>query len=320
MQSLRLLATVSAIVLTSVAHASASGFPVTVKSCDREVTFDAAPKRAVSQDVNMTEMMLALGLKDHMAGYSGISGWYKMDDAMTKALAGLPEVTPQEPTKEALLGIDADLLFAGWNYGMKIGGEVTPDTLAPFGIKVYELTESCIHIMKKPKVSMDDMYGDLINLGRIFGIAEKAEALVKGYRETIDDVRNALPKDATAPKVFVYDSGEEKPFTAGRFAMPTALIEAAGGSNVMDDVQTSWTTVGWESVIERNPDVIVIVDYGNVTASQKRDFMRSNPAFKDIPAVRNDRFVVLPYAQATPGPRNIEAVKTLAAAFYPSSL
>ena len=203
---------------------------------------------------------------------------------------------------------------------MKIGGEVTPDTLAPFGIKVYELTESCIHIMKKPKVSMDDMYGDLINLGRIFGIAEKAEALVKGYRETIDGVRNALPKDATAPKVFVYDSGEEKPFTAGRFAMPTALIEAAGGSNVMDDVQTSWTTVGWESVIERNPDVIVIVDYGNVTAAQKRDFMRSNPAFKDIPAVRNDRFVVLPYAQATPGPRNIDAVKTLAAAFYPSSL
>jgi iron complex transport system substrate-binding protein len=30
-------------------------------------------------------------------------------------------------------------------------------------------------------------------------------------------------------KVFVYDSGEDKPFTSGRYAMPTAIIEAAGG-------------------------------------------------------------------------------------------
>jgi len=61
--------------------------------------------------------------------------------------------------------------------------------------------------------------------------------------------------------------------------------------------------------------VVVIVDYGSVTAEQKADFMRDNPAFKDIPAVQNDRFVVLPYVQATPGPRNIAAIKTLAAAF-----
>jgi iron complex transport system substrate-binding protein len=43
--------------------------------------------------------------------------------------------------------------------------------------------------------------------------------------------------------------------------------------------------------------------------------MMSNPAFADIDAVRNDRFVVLEYVEATPGPRNIEAVKTLAAVF-----
>jgi iron complex transport system substrate-binding protein len=43
---------------------SAAAFPVTVKSCNREVTFDAAPKRAISNDVNLTEMMLVLGLRD----------------------------------------------------------------------------------------------------------------------------------------------------------------------------------------------------------------------------------------------------------------
>ena len=68
-------------------------------------------------------------------------------------------------------------------------------------------------------------------------------------------------------------------------------------------------------MVERNPEVIVIVNYGDVTAAEKRAFMRSNPAFADIAAVKNDRFVTLEYVEATPGPRNIRAVKTLAAAF-----
>jgi len=124
-----------------------------------------------------------------------------------------------------------------------------------------------------------------------------------------------LPALETAPRVFVYDSGEDAPFTAGAYAMPNALIEAAGGTNIMNDFEKSWATVGWEAVVERNPEFIVIVNYGEVTADQKREFMMSNPAFADIDAVRNDRFVVLEYVEATPGPRNIEAVKTLAAAF-----
>ena len=97
--------------------------------------------------------------------------------------------------------------------------------------------------------------------------------------------------------------------------MPTALIEAAGGVNIMNDFEKSWATVTWEEVVERNPEVIVIVNYGEVTAEQKRAFMMTNPAFADLEAVKNDRFVVLEYVEATPGPRNIEAVKTLAAAF-----
>lgn len=304
---------VSTALLTS--GAAASGFPVTVESCDREVTFDAAPVRAISNDVNLTEMMLALGLNENMAGYTGVSDWKTLDEALREGVGQLPELSTNYPTKEVLLGADADFYFAGWNYGMRVGGEVTPETLGEFGIKVYELTESCIHIMDKPKASIDDMYNDLLNLGRIFGVEEKAVALVDGYRQELADFTASLPATEGEVKVFVYDSGETKPFTAGRYAMPTALIEAAGGVNIMDDVDSSWVEIGWEPVIERNPDVIAIVDYGSVTAEEKADFMRNNPAFKDIPAVQNDRFVVLPYVEATPGPRNIGAIKTLAAAF-----
>ncbi|MEM7472144.1 MAG: ABC transporter substrate-binding protein [Pseudomonadota bacterium] len=295
--------------------ASAAVAQTTVQSCNRAVTFDTPPTAAISNDVNLTEMMLVLGLADRMVGYTGISGWKTLDAEMTKGVEALPELSAKYPTKEVLIGADADFFFAGWNYGMKVGGEVTPETLDPFGIKVYELTESCIHIGGKSAASMDDMYNDMLNLGAIFDVSDKAEALVAGYKAELDSFKSTLAPLETAPRVFVYDSGDDAPFTAGRYAMPNALIEAAGGTNIMDDFEKSWATVAWEAVVERNPEVIVIVNYGEVTAEEKRAFMMSNPAFAEIDAVKNDRFVTLEYVEATPGPRNINAVKTLAAAF-----
>ncbi|MEM8979778.1 MAG: ABC transporter substrate-binding protein [Pseudomonadota bacterium] len=287
----------------------------TVQSCNRTLTFDAPPERAISNDVNLTEMMLVLGLADRMVGYTGISGWKTLDEEMRAGVEELPELSAKYPSKEVIVGADADFFFAGWNYGMKVGGEVTPETLAPFGVKVYELTESCTHIMAKEKASIEDMYADLTNLGRIFDVEAKADALVEGYRAEL----SAFTSDLTTGdplRVFVYDSGEDTPFTAGRYAMPTALIEAAGGTNILDDFEKSWATVTWEEVVERNPEVVVIINYGDVTAEQKRAFMMSNPAFAELDAVKNDRFVTLEYVEATPGPRNIQAIKTLAGAFW----
>ena len=287
----------------------------TVESCNRIVTFDEPPKKAISNDVNLTEMMLVLGLADRMVGYTGISGWKTLDEEMRAGVKELPELSQKYPSKEVLVGADADFFFAGWNYGMKVGGEVTPETLEPFGIKVYELTESCIHIMNKSKANMEDMYNDLLNLGRIFSVEDKANELINNYRMEIQELTKNINTDDPL-RVFVYDSGEDTPFTAGFYAMPTALIEASGGKNIMNDFKKSWGTVTWEEVIDRNPEVIVIVNYGNVTAEQKKEFMMSNPAFAGIDAVKNNRFVTLEYVEATPGPRNIKAIKKLSEAFW----
>jgi len=288
----------------------------TIQSCNRTVTFENPPKRAISNDVNLTEMMLVLGLADHMVGYTGISGWKTLDANMRSGIKELPELSAKYPTKEVLVGADADFFFAGWNYGMKMGGEVTPETLDPFGIKVYELTESCSHIMSKDKASIKDMYADILNLGQIFDVERRAEALVAGYKSKLKNFKANVKTLDEGLRVFVYDSGEDAPFTAGRYAMPTALIEAAGGQNIMDDFNKSWGSVTWEEVVERDPQVVVIVNYGDVTAEQKRDYMMSNPAFKNISAIENDRFVTLEYVEATPGPRNIQAIQKLAEAFW----
>jgi len=260
-------------------------------------------------------MMLVLGLQDRMVGVTGISGWKTLDPILRSGIGALPELSPKYPSKEILLGADTDFYFAGWNYGMRVGGGVTPETLAPLGIKVYELSESCIQIMKKAKVSMHDLYNDLTNLGHIFNVEERANKLVSGYKKELKDFQANLPPLSHPTKVFVYDSGQDQPFTAGMYGMPTALIEAAGGKNIVDDVQKNWIQIGWESVIAKTPEVIVIINYGDVTAQQKIDFLRSHSALKDIPAVKNNRFVILEYVEATPGPRNIKAIKRLAKAF-----
>ncbi|VEB98909.1 proposed F420-0 ABC transporter, periplasmic F420-0 binding protein [Cedecea lapagei] len=100
----------------------ASGFPVTVKSCGKPVVFNAAPKRAVINDLNMSEMAFALDLQKQIVGLTGISGWYKMTPEFKQKMGAIPELAPKYPSLETLLAAEPDFFFAGWNYGMKVGG------------------------------------------------------------------------------------------------------------------------------------------------------------------------------------------------------
>ena len=293
----------------------AYAYPISVVSCDRILNFTKPPKAAISNDTNITEMMLILGLEDHMIGYTDVPSLDDLMPQVREVAAKIPNLSYESPTKELIVGHSADFYFAGWNYGLKVAGDVTPDTLGAFGINVYELTESCIHLGPRPDITLETMYIDLLNLGKIFGEYDRALKLVARYRNEVAEALESSSPLTNPPRVFIYDSGKDMPFTAGRFAMPTALIRKAGGKNILDDIQKSWTTIGWETVIDRNPEIIIIVNYGEVTAEQKRYFLLTHPAFSDLDAVRNDKFIVLDYNEATPGPRNIDAVKRLAAYF-----
>ncbi|MDI2593543.1 ABC transporter substrate-binding protein [Pseudomonas sp. N3-W] len=296
------------------AFAQATQYPLTVQSCNREVTFKEAPKHAVSHDINMTQMMLALGLKSRMVGYSGVSGWKAVTPHMQSLLDGLPELAAKYPSVETLLNANVDFFFAGWDYGMRVGGDLTPQTLQPLGISVYELSESCAFVMKRPAATLEDTYNDLRNLGKIFDVQDRANALIAQMQAQVAEVRKDLPADK--PRVFLYDSGEDRAMTSGRLGMPQALIDAAGGRNILEDVEASWTRVNWETVVERNPQVIVIVDYSEITAEQKEQFLLNNKALQSVDAIRNQRFIVIPYVQATPGIDNVLAVEALAKGFH----
>ncbi|CAM8641594.1 FepB ABC-type Fe3+-hydroxamate transport system, periplasmic component [Comamonadaceae bacterium] len=299
--------------------ASAQTFPVTVDSCGEALTFNAPPKRAVIHDLNMTEMALSLKLNAQMVGVTGITGWYKTGPEFKAALGNIPELAPKNPTLENVLAANPDFFFAGWNYGMKVGGEVTPASLARYNIKTLVLSESCIHVNKqRPAASMDLLYTDYVKLGTIFGKETMAKGHVAEWKTRLAKLPQP-PKGGTAPRVFLYDSGEDKPFTAGKYAIPTAMIAAAGGSNIMADMDTSWGTTSWETVAARNPQFLVLLDYQDGNGVTKlMQFLQSHPAMKDTDAVKNKRFVGLRYAELTPGPANIEAIEKIARAMSAS--
>ncbi len=297
------------------APAADATYPVTVFNCGEPLRIDRPPRRLVVHDLNMTEMALALGLRPVLVGVTGITGWYKQTgEALLRTLDGVPELAPKYPTLETLVAARPDLFFAGWYYGMQPGGEVTPATLARQGIQTLVLTESCAqNRADKPHATMDLLYSDMLRLGQVFGRSAQARQLVDGWRARV--AAAARPALAGRPGVFVYDSGEDKPFTAGRAAMPTALIDAAGGRNVLDDLPMSWGNAAWEAVARRNPQFIILLDYQNGHGPDHLErVLREHPAMRLTDAVRNGRFIVLRYAELTPGPANIDAIEKIARA------
>ena len=142
---------------------------------------------------------------------------------------------------------------------------------------------------------------------------------MSGWKTQLADIKKRI-NNTGETRVFLYDSGEDKPFTAGKFAMPTALISEAGGTNIMADMETSWGTTSWETVAARNPQFLILLDYQDGAGYQKLlDFLKAHPAMKETDAVKNERFVALRYAELTPGPANIEAIGKIAKAMHPEA-
>lgn len=161
---------------------------------------------------------------------------------------------------------------------------------------------------------LDALYTDLRNLGKIFDVGKRAESLIARFRKEVAQAQATALKGADRPRVFLYDDGRDKPLTSGAYAGPHDIITRAGGDHVMKDLKDTWTTVGWETVVERDPEVIVINNYGDTSAEQKRKFLKSYPPLANVSAIKNDRIVVLDYVDLVESPRNPAAITSLAAA------
>ncbi|WP_099352481.1 ABC transporter substrate-binding protein [Fredinandcohnia onubensis] len=271
----------------------------------REVEIAEKPSKVLTLGPNATELFIALGLSDYVIGNSldnhsrGALPEYKDD------YEKIPELTYSSATREAVLTSGADFIYGiDWEFGSE-GLDV--DELESYGINVY---------MNKA-TSMDEIYKEIRDIGRIFDIEDRAEAFIEEQKVRIASVQEKLA-DHVPVDVLVYDSGGNGVFTAGSTNFETLLIELAGGQNVFNDItDKQWTTVSYEEVLARQPDVILIHDYDAPSIEQKIKDIQNDPALSQLESVKNEKFVVISLESVLPGNRMAYAVETLARGFYP---
>jgi len=299
-------------------EANVEGFPVTVESCGQSFSYSAAPQSALAFDVNLIELMVELELADQMIGY-----WDSGSEIRPEYQAPLANLNEIEadwpgPSLEVILGTQTDFVVGGWGYGFSEDNGVTPERLKETGVNSYAIRESCPADEASRALTIEDTYADIQNIGLIFGQADKATALVDQMKREVSEVAQKIGETDTALQVFLYDDiGESSPYSVGDYGLPTNLINLAGGENIYSDVAESWTTVSWETVIARDPDVIVVVDLDWDSADDRIARLKARPELADMTAIQNERFVVIHYRQVIPGLRNAEAIQVLAEGFYP---
>ncbi|MDD5467698.1 MAG: ABC transporter substrate-binding protein [Anaerolineales bacterium] len=299
--------------------AASSTYPVTVESCGEPVTFDAAPERALSFDTNMTEMMLALGLEDRMVGY-WISG-VPVGEQFQAQIKNIPLISTETwppPPLEAILNLNPDFVFGAWNYNFSEESGVTPEKLEAAGVKSYVLTESCIAVGMHPDESLESTYQDIRNLGRIFGVEDQAEKVIDQMKADITAVQDKIGEVEIPLRGLYYGGGTDAAFTAGKFAMVTKMMTAVGAENIFADVEDDWIpAAGWEKIIEQDPEFIMIDDTPWESAEHRISTLESLPQLASITAIKEKRYIVLPWTYILPGMEMDEGIAALAKALYP---
>jgi iron complex transport system substrate-binding protein len=288
--------------------------PVTISNCGQQVAYPR-PQRPVAYDVSAVEKLFSLGLAGQMRGYVMNT---LFDNAIATSpwkddYARVPRLGTGRISKEIVVDAKADWVISYWGGGFSEDRGITPQILNQIGISSYVQEESCFgYGDEKPVPALEAVYADLTNLGKIFGVEQKADSVIADLKVRIAQVEQSRPASAVPPRVFVYDSGTDQPYTSGKYASPNDIIIAAGGHNVLDTVDDGWTSVGWETVAAANPEVIIVIDYGDQPLADKIAFLEAMPALQSVPAVQQDQFFVVNYGEAVSGPRNVDAAEKFA--------
>lgn len=295
---------------TQTVSEAAPGFPVTVDACGVTTTYDRPPTRAVALNQHAIETMLALGLEESMVGTS-----YLDDQILPKYQAAyetVPVLAEEYPSFEALLAVEPDFVYGGWESAFDEKEGRGRQRLADAGIDTYLNIEDCTGA----PVTMSVVDDEIRNIGQIFGVPDRAEQQIeqlhRGLMESEMTLRGVEPVT-----VAVYDSGATTVFTSGGKGIGNQMITAAGGTNLFADVPKVWADVSFEQLAERSPEAIVIYDYGDQPVEAKKKFLTEHPVLQHVPAIEQQRFAVLPLSSVVAGVRVAHAVDSLARQLHP---
>jgi iron complex transport system substrate-binding protein len=285
---------------------------ITVKNAGRSLEFPEPPARVVTMNQNATEMFIALGLEQRMVGTA-----FRDDPILARfrdEYEKIPVLSEKYPSLEVLLETNPDFVYGFMSAFSPPKGPATVERLEQLGITAYvdPMSEG------DPGLTLDDVFKEIRTLGRIFRVEDRADSLVQTFQKDIRRIQDRIPNDGDTLTVAVYDSGKETLYTAGR-SLVSDMLRTVGARNVFrDEVSGTWSSLSWEKLVEADPDYVVVMDYGAVTANEKIQFLKNKSALQTVRAIKDNNFVVLPLSTTFVGVRNVQGIRLLANGLYPN--
>jgi iron complex transport system substrate-binding protein len=292
---------------TTSAAGETDGYPVTVDSCNFRSSVDAPPSRAITMNQGATEVVLALGAEDRLAGTAYLDD--EVPEKWRAAYESVPVLSPEYPDHESLLAAEPDFVYASYvsAFDKEVAG--SPQELEELGIGAYTSPLGCGDD-DLPAVTFATVWDEVDTVAHVFGVPERAADLRAAQEEQLATL--ADEEAGAGTEVFWFDSGDKTALAGAGEGGPQLILEAIGATNVFADLPGGWADVSWEKVVEADPDVIVLADASWSSAKDKIAFLRKDPALRRLAAVRDERFVVLPYSESTPGVRLVDGARTVA--------
>jgi len=295
---------------------------ITLDNCGRTVRVDAAPERAVSLNQGTTEILLSLGLADRMAG---TATWTDpVMKGLEKANAKVPRIADNNPSFERVLDDEPDFVAASFVSTLGKGGVATREQFEKLGVPTYVSPSDCAGKdnsgdgdgARGKALTIDTVYGEVRDLASVFGVERRGEKLVASLKQRMAKATSGV--DASDVTLAYWFANSESPYMAGCCGAPGVITRALGAKNVFDDTHEEWPQINWETVADRDPDVLVIGDLTRrsqtaESAAKKIAFLESNPVTRNMDAVRHKRYVLLSGQAMNPTIRTVEGVERVAA-------
>ncbi|MEH6623626.1 MAG: ABC transporter substrate-binding protein [Dietzia maris] len=287
--------------------------PVTITNCDREATYGAPPQRIVSMNDHVTETLIQMGAGDRIVGM----GYGEQDDVLPEVaeqFEAIPSLSEEYPTWEQIVDLEPDLVVAGMRSAFDDKEGRSRDALEAAGINTFLFSEYC----GEGFGDLSMLETDFSQLGRILDVEPGARDLTDRITGEMREVRETLDASGvTGTPTFFYDGGESEPTTIGGVGIGQLIGEYAGADNIFSEGDRPYLTSTWEILGERQPEAIVVLDYGATSAEDKIAYLRAQPIMSTTPAIRENRIVVVPLSDFFESSRMTTSTETIARELHP---
>ncbi|MCW8934723.1 MAG: cobalamin-binding protein [Gammaproteobacteria bacterium] len=219
-------------------------------------------RRVISLSPHITELLYSVGAGETILAAVDFSNYPEQAKNLPRIGSGY------QLDVEAIINLQPDLIV-GWQSG---NNQAQLQQLKNLGFNLY---------LSEPK-SLIDIAENLIDLGMLLGNRELAKKQSNKFKSELESLKLRY-KDSEKVRVF-YQVWQSPLFTINKQHIISSIIEMCGGDNIFKDLSILSPQVDIESVIERNPDVIVAG-----IGDSRDDWLSSWSTWKSINAVKNSQ-------------------------------